>query len=40
MLAERSISRITHIEIGRRVNEKDPYDLLGLTPAATDEQAH
>lgn len=37
-VAKRTIRRITPLELGRRVNEKDPYDLLGLTPAATDEE--
>jgi DnaJ-domain-containing protein 1 len=37
-VAKRTIRRINPLELGRRVNEKDPYDLLGLTPATTDEQ--
>jgi hypothetical protein len=37
-VAKRTIRRITPLELGRRVNKKDPYDLLGLTPAATDEE--
>ena len=38
VVAKRIIRSITPMEIGRQVNEKDPYDLLGLTPAATDEE--
>ena len=40
VVAKRIIRSITPMEIGRQVNEKDPYDLLGLTPAATDEEVH
>jgi DnaJ-domain-containing protein 1 len=40
VVAKRIICCITPMEIGRPVNEKDPYDLLGLTPAATDEEVH
>jgi hypothetical protein len=38
VVAKRVIRCITAMETGRQVNEKDPYDLLGLTPAATDEE--
>ena len=38
VVAKRVIRCITPMETGRQVNEKDPYDLLGLTPAATDEE--
>ena len=34
VVAKRTIRCITPMEMGRRINEKDPYDLLGLTPAA------
>jgi DnaJ-domain-containing protein 1 len=40
VVAKRVIRCITPMETGRQVNEKDPYDLLGLTPAATDEEVH
>ena len=40
VVAKRTIRCITPMEIGRRINEKDPYDLLGLTPAATDDEVH
>lgn len=39
-VAKRIIRCITPLEIGRKVNENDPYALLGLTTAATDEQVH
>jgi DnaJ-domain-containing protein 1 len=39
-VAKRIIRCITPMETGRKVNEKDPYALLGLTTAATDEQVH
>jgi DnaJ-domain-containing protein 1 len=38
VVAKRIIRSITPMETGRKVNENDPYDLLGLTPAATDEE--
>jgi DnaJ-domain-containing protein 1 len=40
VVAKRTIRCITPMEMGRRINEKDPYDLLGLTPAATDDEVH
>jgi DnaJ-domain-containing protein 1 len=39
-VAKRIIRCITPMETGRKVNENDPYALLGLTTAATDEQVH
>jgi len=39
-VAKRIIRCITPMETGPKVNEKDPYALLGLTTAATDEQVH
>jgi DnaJ-domain-containing protein 1 len=38
VVAKRTIRCITPMEMGRLVNEKDPYDLLGITLTATDEE--
>lgn len=40
VVAKRTIRSIRPLEIGRLVNDKDPYDLLGVTLAATDEEVH
>jgi hypothetical protein len=40
VVAKRTIRCITPMEMGRQVNEKDPYDLLGITLIATDEEVH
>jgi len=40
VVAKRTIRCITPMELGRHVNERDPYDLLGITLAATDEEVH
>jgi hypothetical protein len=40
VVAKRTIRCITPMEIGRQVNEKDPYDLLDITLTATDEEVH
>src|SRR5690349_25050103 len=38
VVAERVIRCLTPLEVGRPVNEKDPYDLVGVTPSAADEE--
>ena len=40
VVAKRTIRCITPMEMGRQINEKDPYDLLGITLTATDEEVH
>lgn len=40
VVAKRTIRCLRPLEMGRHVNEKDPYDLLGITLAATDEEVH
>ena len=40
VVAKRTIRSLSPMEIGRQVNEKDPYDLLGTTHAATDDEVH
>ena len=38
VVAKRTIRCITPMEMGRQINEKDPYDLLGITLIATGAQ--
>ena len=38
VVAKRTIRCITPLEMGRQVNENNPYELLGVTLAASDEQ--
>ena len=40
VVAKRTIRCITPMEMGRTVNEKDPYDLLGVKLTATDQEVH
>lgn len=40
VVSKRTIRCITPMEMGRAVNEKDPYDLLGITMTATDQEVH
>ncbi|MGH6894047.1 MAG: J domain-containing protein [Dongiaceae bacterium] len=40
MVAKKIIRRITPMELGRQIDAKDPYDLLGVTPTATDAEVH
>ena len=38
LVAKKIIRRLSPIEMGRRVNDKDPYDLLGVPITATDAE--
>jgi DnaJ-domain-containing protein 1 len=38
VVAKRTIRCITPLEMGRQVNESNPYELLGVPLAATDEE--
>ena len=38
IVAKKIIRRLSPMELGRRVDEKDPYDLLGVPISATDAE--
>ena len=40
IVAKKVIRRLSPIEMGRRVDPKDPYDLLGVTLSASDSEVH
>ena len=38
IVAKKIIRRLSPLDMGKRVNERDPYDLLGITLAASDAE--
>ena len=40
IIAKKTIRRMSPMEIKREVDQGDPYDLLGVTLTATDEEVH
>ncbi len=40
IIKKSSIRRVTPLESGVRRASRDPYELLGITPMATDDQLH
>jgi hypothetical protein len=38
IVAKKIIRRLSPLDMGKRVNERDPYDLLGVTLSATDAE--
>ena len=40
IIAKKTIRRMSPMELKRQVNVRDPYDVLGVTLAATDEEVH
>src|SRR5262245_32184166 len=40
IVAKKIIRRLSPIEMGRQVDTRDPYDLLGIAMTASDDQVH
>ena len=40
IIAKKTIKRMSPMEIKREIDQGDPYDLLGITLTATDEEVH
>jgi DnaJ-domain-containing protein 1 len=40
IVAKKIIRRLTPVDMGRRVDQNDPYDLLGVTLTASDAEVH
>lgn len=38
VVAKRTIRCLTPLDVGQRINESNPYELLGVTLAATDDE--
>jgi DnaJ-domain-containing protein 1 len=40
IVAKKTILRLSPLDMGRQVDTRDPYDLLGIAMTATDDEVH